>query len=146
MDTLGQRIKKIRNMRGLTQKALALKAGISEITIQSYELEIRRPKPEQLNKIAMALDVDIAFLMPCKIDSRMAFMALMFDLIDEYGNIVIENKGGTILFGIDHLNNMRENLQLAEAKSAYDKLSVEEFKEWLINYPPKIHNGEIEEK
>lgn len=146
MDTLGQRIKKIRNMRGLTQKALASKAGMSEITIQSYELEIRRPKPEQLNKIAMALDVDIAFLMPCKTDSRMAFMALMFDLIDEYGDIVIENKGGTVLFGIDHLNNMRENLQLAEAKSAHDKLSVEEFKEWLINYPPKIHNGEIEEK
>ena len=38
MDTLGQRIRKIRDMRRLTQKALASKAGISEVALQCYEI------------------------------------------------------------------------------------------------------------
>ena len=138
MDTLGQRIRKIRDMRRLTQKALASKAGISEVALQCYELGTRRPKQEQLIKIAAALD---AFLMPCKTDTPMALFALLYDLIDEYGDIEIISKGGQILFGVKKSN---ENIKLCAAKEAHEKYSVEDFKKWLINYPPKVHNGKIE--
>lgn len=131
MISTGMRIRKIRKMRGLTQKALASKAGIPEITIQCYELETRHPKPEQLSKIAKALDVDIAFLLPQEADS---YMAIMFDLIEKYGDIVFENKGETVFFGIDFSRNEQGNLQLAEAKTAHERLPVEEFKKWLIDY------------
>lgn len=146
MDTISMRLKKIRSIKKLTQAEVSSKAGIGASLYRQYECGNRVPKLGALKKIATALDVDVAFLQPLKTDTPMSILALIFNLADEYGDIVIENKGGTVLFGIDHLNNMRENLQLAEAKSAHDKLSTEEFKEWLINYPPKIHNGEIENK
>ncbi len=141
MDTLGQRIRKIRDMRRLTQKALASKAGISEVALQCYELGTRRPKQEQLIKIAAALDIDVAFLMPCKTDTPMALFALLYDLIDEYGDIEIISKGGQILFGVKKSN---ENIKLRAAVEAHEKYSVEDFKKWLISYPPKVHNGKIE--
>ena len=137
MDTVGRRIKKIRNMRGLTQKALASKAGMSEITIQSYELEIRRPKPEQLNKIAAALDVDIAFLTPCNTDSRMALMAVVFDFADKYGDLIVEEKNDIIMCGIEFPKGAREKQQLKDMKTAHDKLSAKDFRKWLIDYAQK---------
>lgn len=83
---------------------------MNEILYRSYECGDKNPKLDALKKIATALDVDVAFLQPLKTDTPMAILALLFNLIDEYGDIVIENKGGNVLFGIDHLNNMRENL------------------------------------
>ncbi len=145
MDNFGQRIKKLREMRGYTQKALAQKAGIHEMTIQFYEYGTRNPKPEQLQKLAEALEVDIAFLRPACIDTPMALYALLFDLVEEYGDIVFENKGGTVLFGIDHFTHSRDNLKLSDAMNAHKKMTSEEFRQWLINYPSKVHNGKIED-
>ncbi len=44
-----------RNRLGYTQKQLADKAGVAEITIRKYESGERYPKNEQLKKIADAL-------------------------------------------------------------------------------------------
>lgn len=145
MDNFGQRIKKLREMRGYTQKALAQKAGIHEMTIQFYEYGTRNPKPEQLQKLAEALEVDIAFLRPACIDTPMALYALLFDLVEEYGDIVFENKGGTVLFGIDHFTHSRDNFKLVDAMNAHKKMTPDEFRQWLIDYPPKVHNGKIED-
>lgn len=134
MDSIGKRIKKVRAIKKLIQAEVSNKAEISASLYRQYECGDRVPKQEALQKIAKALDVDVAFLQPLKTDTPMSMLALMFNLIDEYGNIVIENRDGTVLFGIDHLRNTQENLQLAEAKSAYEKLTVEEFKKWLIDY------------
>lgn len=117
MDTVGQRIKSIRNMRGLTQKVLASKAGMSEITIQNYELEIRRPKPEQLNKIATALDVDVAFLKPINTELSVAMLALLFNYAEKDYDII----SPLIPF-------------LEEAEGKFESMTKEEFLKWLIDY------------
>lgn len=56
---LGKRIKEFRKIRGLTQKQLAEKLGVTTITIQNYENNRREPNIETLNKIADVLNVTI---------------------------------------------------------------------------------------
>ena len=44
--------------KGLTQKQLAEKSGVAEITIRQYESDKREPKITQLQKIIVALDLE----------------------------------------------------------------------------------------
>lgn len=59
--SLGDRIKKARVFRGMTQKELGIAVGFNEknadIRIAQYESNTRRPKSGTLNKIAEVLDV-----------------------------------------------------------------------------------------
>lgn len=60
---IGNRIKQFRKEKGLTQKELANKLNVAEITIRKYESGDREPKLEQLEKIASALDIEFLDLM-----------------------------------------------------------------------------------
>lgn len=53
---LSERIKSIRKERGLTQKELAEKTGLSIASIQGYEQGKYKPKIEQLEKLSVALE------------------------------------------------------------------------------------------
>lgn len=61
---LGQQIKKIRLEKGLSQKALGAKAGMSQQQIAQYENSERLPKLASMVKIAAALSVAPADLFP----------------------------------------------------------------------------------
>lgn len=58
----GNNIQKARKKAGLTQKELAQKTGIAEITIRQYENNKRTPKTETLGKIADVLGVSLGEL------------------------------------------------------------------------------------
>lgn len=58
---IGERIRTARKVQKLTQKQLAEKAGVAEISIRNYENQNRQPKLEQLQKIAAALEVSIEY-------------------------------------------------------------------------------------
>lgn len=59
---VGERIKRARNFRGMTQKELGVAIGFEEksadIRIAQYESNTRTPKEELLRKIATVLDVN----------------------------------------------------------------------------------------
>ncbi|MHA9740118.1 helix-turn-helix domain-containing protein [Robinsoniella peoriensis] len=61
--TIGDKIRHIRNFRGLTQKELGLKIGLdaksADNRIAQYETNYRVPKKDMLVQIAEALDVNI---------------------------------------------------------------------------------------
>jgi transcriptional regulator with XRE-family HTH domain len=57
--TVGKRIKEIRILKGWTQKTLAEKSNMAEITIRQYENDSRKPKTENLQKIALSFGVSI---------------------------------------------------------------------------------------
>ncbi|WP_282804672.1 helix-turn-helix domain-containing protein [Clostridium tetani] len=59
---VGENIKKYRKKKGLTQKELAKKINLSEISIRRYEKNINTPTIEVLNKIAEALEVPVSAL------------------------------------------------------------------------------------
>lgn len=55
----GENIKKIRKEKGLTQKQLGKKLGISQAAIGQFESNKTNPKMETLRRIANALEVDL---------------------------------------------------------------------------------------
>ena len=57
--TIGERIRKFRTEKKLSQSTLGSKLGISQQQIAQYELGTRTPKIDTLAKIANALDIDI---------------------------------------------------------------------------------------
>ena len=60
----GDRVRKVREERGLTLKELAQMVGVSEATAQRYESgAIGNPKQPRLSALARALDVDVNYLM-----------------------------------------------------------------------------------
>ena len=61
--SVGERIKELRNRKGLTQKDLASKIGITYVQIGRYEKQKAKPSSEVLQKIAVALDTTLDFLM-----------------------------------------------------------------------------------
>ena len=63
---VGDRIKRVRNFRGMTMKELGMAVGFDEksadVRIAQYENNSRKPKEELMRKIAAALDVSVAYL------------------------------------------------------------------------------------
>jgi transcriptional regulator with XRE-family HTH domain len=58
-QTLGKNIKLIRARRGLSQAALAEKAGISITFLSNIERGLKYPLPNILSKIANTLDIEV---------------------------------------------------------------------------------------
>lgn len=84
--TVGEKIKKIRIKRNLTQKQLGDMCGISEGMIRHYETNNRNPKQERLNTIALALGVDFEYFYDTSAcDSKKLLFMLMKDYF-EAGN------------------------------------------------------------
>ena len=83
----GKKIKLIRTFRGLTQKELGEACGIHEVAIRKYELGKNIPKPEQLRKIAEALNVNVNSL------SKVLNREISPDFIDKpYSTNFLPNK------------------------------------------------------
>lgn len=62
-QTIGDRIRCVRQERNMTQKDLGERSGIAEPTIRRYELGKLNPKYETLKKIAESLDCRAEFLL-----------------------------------------------------------------------------------
>jgi len=65
-ETLGQRIRRLRNERGYTQAELASKIGIIRELVSDYEREKIRPHYEMVIRIALALDISTDELLGVK--------------------------------------------------------------------------------
>ena len=68
--TIGENIKRIRNMKSLTQKDLAELLSVTPQNISQYERGVKTPKYETIKKIAAALQVN-----PSNIDERLAIVS-----------------------------------------------------------------------
>ena len=61
--TFSERLKKIREQKGLTQEQLAQRSGLSRRMIQKYESGVARPRFDASEKIASALEVPVSELL-----------------------------------------------------------------------------------
>ena len=94
---IGERIRFIRNLRGITQKALGISAGLTEKTadnrIAQYESGVRVPKQELTSQIADVLGISPNALNVPDIDSCTGVMHTLFTLEDRYGLKICECDG-----------------------------------------------------
>lgn len=91
-----EKIKAFRKKSNLTQKQLAEKSNIAEITIRKYEKGDRVPKLEQLTKIAVALECSPVDLLDDEVsmfekwDAQYPNIREEVKLIEIYGSDSIE--------------------------------------------------------
>ena len=134
--TIGQRIKKARLHKGLTQQELGVLIGFpinsADVRIAQYESGARTPKEKFLTDIANALDVSPQALDLPDIDSYAGLAHTLFALEDLYG-FKISNIDGELCLTLDKSKGMTY-------VSMFDI-----FNAWSKEYA-KLQNGEIIEE
>ncbi|MCR6637508.1 MAG: helix-turn-helix domain-containing protein [Sporocytophaga sp.] len=88
MSTLGVKIKKLRELRNLTQGHMAEKLGISQSAYSKIELDETNVGYERLEQIARALDVSVQDVLA--FDEKM-FFSVMHNQNSSVGYVVHNN-------------------------------------------------------
>lgn len=121
--TIGQRIKRIRNFRGMTQKQLGLLLGFGDngdVRIAQYESDTRTPKSSVRLRMAEILGVSPYALSPSITTNRNDFIQSIFWMEDLKG-------GGDIYDCIKEWETMKSKYESGE-------LSAKEYFEWKLTY------------
>ena len=142
----GERIRKFRNMIGMTQQELGTKLGFSEksavIRVGQYENENRKPKQDMINNMAYIFDVASESITVPDIDNYIGLMHTLFALEDRYG-LTVTMLDGQICLKQD-INHSNYNRSLADdLQSWYDKKSkltsgsilASEYDHWRYSFP-----------
>ena len=143
---IGERIRFIRNLRGMTQKLLGLQVGFSErtadIRMAQYESGSRSPKAELTENLAGVLGVSPLALSVPDIDSYLGLMHTLFTLEDRYGLTVETGETGVSL-RVDPRKG-KDAAELSEMLTAWaeqaekyrnGKINREDYDKWRYNYP-----------
>ena len=146
---IGERIRFIRNLRGMTQKWLGMAVGFPErtadIRLAQYESGTRTPKAELTNQLAQALEVAPEALNVPNIENYNGVMHTLFALEDLYG-LRIDMLSDEVCIRLDKDNGM-EFLTMTEMFTAWQKqaekfrngeISKEEYDNWRYNYPRDV--------
>ena len=143
---IGERIRFIRNLRGMTQKYLGTAVGFPEktadIRLAQYEAGTRTPKADLIEKLAEVLDVCPVALDVPDIDSYIGLMHTLFALEDIYG-FKIDKFDDEVCIRLDK-NRGSMSVSLFEDLSAWQKeaekyrngeITKDEYDAWRYTYP-----------
>lgn len=98
--TIGSRIKKYRELSGLSQKQFASLIGVSNSRLSNWEIGVNRPDVDSLKDICRVLKVSPSALLDIE-PSPNEFTALERKIIAEYRKKTDLQKAVKILLGID---------------------------------------------
>ena len=144
---IGERIRFIRNLRGMTQKTLGLAVGFPEraadIRMAQYESGTRTPKGNLIDGLAYALGISPLALSVPNIDSYLGLVHTLFALEDIYGLTIGKDAEGEICltFKNSRGHNNETLLKMLNAwKAESDKyksgeISKEAYDDWRYNFP-----------
>ena len=107
---IGKKIRACREFRGFSQIQLAELSGINVGTIRKYELGIRNPKPEQLEKIAAALGLNVSIFLDFNIETVGDVLSLLFAIDDSVNLSLSETEDQKIILDFD--NPMMQDLKM----------------------------------
>lgn len=146
---IGERIRFIRNLRGMTQKYLGTAVGFPEktadIRLAQYEAGTRTPKADLVEKLADVLEVAPAALDVPDIDSYVGLMHTLFALEDLYG-LKIDKLDGEVCIRLDKSKGI-SSVTLLEDLSAWQKeaekyrngeITKDEYDAWRYTYPESV--------
>lgn len=143
---IGERIRFIRNLRGMTQKYLGMAIGFDEKTadvrMAQYESGTRTPKEKLVSDLANAMDVSPKALDVPEIDSHIGLMHTLFALEDLYG-LKINSIDGELCLTLDKTNgstylsmfDMLNTWQHEAEKLKRGEITKQEYDDWRYNYP-----------
>jgi transcriptional regulator with XRE-family HTH domain len=145
---VGDRIKRARILRNLTQKQLGLEVGFEENTadvrIAQYESGTRNPKGEMLGKLAWALDVNVDYLYePTDYYTFHNVMFALFELDELYG-LDLHDIDGSVCIAFEdptYSDQLSEWLEIKKFLTDGD-ISKEEYLEWKLSWPFTTSTGD----
>lgn len=146
---VGDRIKRIRNMRGMTQKELGLAVGFennsADVRIAQYESGTRTPKEDLLTKIAEALDVNYRAIYESTRYAAEDVMYALFELDEHYpirlhevaddSDPNITEKHIAVNFHTHILDDFMKEWLLRKKELAAGEITEAEYMEWKVNWP-----------
>lgn len=115
--TIGEKIKKVRSLRGLTQKELGLLIGLSNIRVQQYESGYRIPQGKIMKDICDALEVSECFFVNHHMETEEDIIQLLFDLGRSCSMEVIQIDEKNNIYGI----LFKDNIVNEGVKKWYEK-------------------------
>lgn len=143
---IGERIRYMRNLRGITQKSLGMAIGFDEknadVRMAQYESGTRSPKENLTSAMADVLEVSPQALSVPDIDSYVALMHTLFALEDLYG-LKINSINGELCLTLDSINgntdssmiDMFSEWQQQDKKLKSGEITNEQYDAWRYNYP-----------
>lgn len=147
---VGERIKRVRNFRGITQKELDIAIGFDEkradIRVAQYESNTGTPKEGLLRKIAEVLEVDFRSLYEPTLYAAEDIMHSLFELDEHYpGTRLYEvtdttgpdfpEKHISVSFRYRLLDEFLLEWQRRKKLLAAGEITREEYLEWKLNRP-----------
>ena len=143
---IGERIRFIRNLRGMTQKWLGQAVGFPEKTadvrMAQYESGSRTPKEDLVKALANVLEVSPLALSIPDIDSNLGFIHTLFAVEDLHGVRVEQSDNEVhIVFDGSKPNTDRSVFQMltawAEQAEKYrnGEISKEQYDRWRYTFP-----------
>lgn len=117
---VGDRIRKIRLEKGLTQREVSARCHIAEPTIRKYESGRLNPKFETMNKIASALEVPVTALMGYEFIGREDGKDI-YDVPRDVVDVVVDEKKPTPVSGDGLDEQDRQLIELMKLLTADQK-------------------------
>ena len=148
--SIGERIKRARVFRGMTQKELGIAVGFNEknadVRIAQYESNTRRPKDNLLYKMADVLDVGFFALYEPRQYNAESIMYSLFDQGNDPMRVQLEEvlttdglqhpqKRIAIIYNYDHLDEYLREWKLRREQVLNHTITVKEYTEWVVNWP-----------
>ena len=137
---IGERIKKIREVREMTRAELGALVGLDQNRVQQYENGKRKPKIPLLKKFAAALGVETIALMDPTTESYVNAMHALFQMEEKLDMKIVKKDGCYYLqFGDGKSDGMNRYLRKwYEVREALDEsipnLTDEERKKKVFDY------------
>ena len=155
--TLGDKIKKYRILRQLTQKELGEKVGFSSKTadsrIRKYKKNIMAPKTEIRNKLADALDADLSALSDINIQTYEDVMHTLFLFEEEFDMDIDRTEEKTTLSFDNHNKKIAPLITYlytwyCNKKDLSNQVTadLEQYESWKGRFPKDINEYWTEQK
>ena len=132
--SVGEKIRRYRKLRGMTQAQLAEAVGLTEGAVRHYESGIRAVKPELLESIAAALGVSVNALKDYGVETAGDLMSLLVRLEDAFGIVpAADGAGLTINPKAPHAPKAAAAFVLWAEKRAQlenGEIDAREYEEW----------------
>ena len=153
---IGDRIRRIRTEKGMSQAELGTLIGLNADRIQKYENGARQPRADVIEQLAGALGVNTLALTDPNTTSCIGAMYAFFEFEESFRATITEGSGGhSIALSFDsqselyeHLKRWRleyETLQAQLHASASDDEKeelIKEYHKWEWNYPCNLSASE----
>lgn len=130
--TIGELIKKQRELQHKSQKELGVAMNVTQQTIAAYENGLRNPSKEMMQKFATALNIDFADFYFCSnINNSVDTSQEMLNLFGAFGGLL--NKLETNVGNMENTEKNNDN----QTKKLHKKLlyeNLEEMIDTLLNF------------